>query len=429
MDLFRNDNIYVLTKSYIAVNSERETDVHENVLALQCGLETTGIVQACAEGVLAHVEANKLVEGLGPVGGVVAEMGLEGNSVVLEEGELDQGVLVVDMPIEHSSMQNENQFSVNEHYLSDVFTDTEDMDVQANYVAFESSFSKGRSRRGHIRMLFLPSFYGIYGWKGIILGLMSFKNYFFVMEDFGINLIVLNSQRMPRSIDFLKPLVNFFKLNVDNAFLNSVWGCGGLIRDSNGDFILVLRGLVLTFAINYGILYGLRLCLSLDMTNLVVEVSSNFYGNSFIWNNTNGNCSPNLFYMRRDIRNLLNILNYPFSEVHVKGNACANAIAKWGCGLDSMVDLPVSNLPHLMTGLIDLDKIGLPYVTYWGFRFIIAWFASLVAVSVGGGALGFWTVSWCPSALSLDEHKVNFLSAGFRALLSISEFEIPLRTL
>ncbi|KAL0908139.1 hypothetical protein M5K25_022613 [Dendrobium thyrsiflorum] len=156
------------------------------------------------------------------------------------------------------------------------------------------------------------------------------------MEDLGINLIVDNTRRIPRSIVWLKPLINFIKLNVDIVNINSVWGWGDLIRDSNGNYILGFVGPIpncdVKFSINYAILYGLRLCLSLDLINLVVE-------------------------------EFVEHLNCTFSEVHAKGNACANAIAKWGYGLDSMVDLPVSNLPHLVTGMLGLDNIGSPYVT------------------------------------------------------------------
>ncbi|KAL0906957.1 hypothetical protein M5K25_025491 [Dendrobium thyrsiflorum] len=153
----------------------------------------------------------------------------------------------------------------------------------------------------------------------------SFKNYLFSMEAFGINLPMVNSQRLPRAVVWLKPLVNVFKLNVDTVSINSVWGCGGLIRDSNGDFILGFAGPSpisdVKFTINYTILYSLRLFLSLGITNVVIEVSSNLF-------------------------------------VNAKGNVCANVIAIWGCALDAMVDLIIPHLSNRITGLIALDKIG-----------------------------------------------------------------------
>ncbi|KAL0928382.1 hypothetical protein M5K25_000259 [Dendrobium thyrsiflorum] len=189
-----------------------------------------------------------------------------------------------------------------------------------------------------------------------------------------------NYLRLPRAVVWLKPLVNVFKLNVDTVTFNSVWGCGGLIRDSNGDFILGFAGPSpisdVKFAINYTILYGLKIFLSLGINNVVIEVSSNLFGNSFIWLDTTRFCSPNLFYMRRDIINLLTKLNCYFSEVNDKGNVCANVIAIWGCDLDSMVDLITPQLSNRITGLIALDKIGLPYVLVWLLGLVVSVFCA-----------------------------------------------------
>ncbi|KAL0927158.1 hypothetical protein M5K25_001320 [Dendrobium thyrsiflorum] len=194
----------------------------------------------------------------------------------------------------------------------------------------------------------------------------SFKNYSFSMETFGIELPTDNLQRMSRIVVWLKPRINFFKLNVDTVMVNSVWGCGGIIRDSNGDFLVGFVGPSHIsdgkYAINYTILYGLNTILSLGIINVVIEVSSKFFGNSFIWLDNTESCSPNLFYMRRDIIILLSKLNCDFSKVYVKGNVCANAIASLGCGLDSMVDFLSPQLSNRINGLIALDKIGLPYV-------------------------------------------------------------------
>ncbi|KAL0908144.1 hypothetical protein M5K25_022618 [Dendrobium thyrsiflorum] len=418
LELFRKNIGSDSTYSFSVVHSEREKVFQDNVVAPQCDLGNPVLALSCAAGAMIQDEVNLLDEGMGAGGKMVSE----GNSVVLEEGELDQGSLVVDLPIKHAGMQIDNHFSVNEHYLNDVYTDTEDMDVQANYVAFESSFSKNRSSRdllqlnlfnvqlsivgmlklwfvdykGHIRNI-IPSLILWYLWmernnshfNGIAMchlriiqkvihkiGALysanlisgdSFKNYLFSMDAFGIDLPMANVQRMPRAVVWLKPLVNYFKLNVDTVTVNSVWGCGGLIWESNGDFIFGFAGPSpisdVKFAINYTILYGLNIFLSLGINNVVIEVSSNLFGNSFIWLDTTEFCSPNLFYMRRDIINLLTKLNCDFSKVNAKGNVCANVISIWGCDLDSMVDLITPQLSNQITGLIALDKIGLPYVS------------------------------------------------------------------
>ncbi|KAL0928315.1 hypothetical protein M5K25_000189 [Dendrobium thyrsiflorum] len=184
-----------------------------------------------------------------------------------------------------------------------------------------------------------------------LLSIKSFKHCLFAMEGLGIRFNVDYNQRIPRSIVWLKPCVNFFKLNVDIVNINNVWACGGLTQDSNGNYILGFIGPISNcdgiFAINYAILYGIRLYLALDLINLVVED---------------------------------------------KGNACANSIAKWGCGFVSMVDLPVSNLPRMIIGLLGLDKIRMfCYAGLFDFGFwIVFWWVDLSSVLFLQGLLVGW---------------------------------------
>ncbi|KAI0511056.1 hypothetical protein KFK09_011674 [Dendrobium nobile] len=44
-------------------------------------------------------------------------------------------------------------------------------------------------------------------------------------------------------------------------------------------------------------------------------------------------------------------------------NACANWIARWGCGLESIADL-ASNLSSPLKDILRLDKIGLHYIKF-----------------------------------------------------------------
>ncbi|KAL0911842.1 hypothetical protein M5K25_017767 [Dendrobium thyrsiflorum] len=58
------------------------------------------------------------------------------------------------------------------------------------------------------------------------------------------------------------------------------------------------------------------------------------------------------------------ILPYARSSrsIHKEGNACANWLARWGCGSDHFAEFSGSNLPPALNGFVRLDKVGVPYV-------------------------------------------------------------------
>ncbi|KAL0924030.1 hypothetical protein M5K25_004832 [Dendrobium thyrsiflorum] len=298
--------------------------------ALQDGVEQTGYASGLINGAL------------DPVG--FLDPGAK--AVVLEEGELDQGILVVDMPIsnEQSGMLHDNNLFVNDHYLTDAFTDNDE----------------------------------------------NFKNCSFASEGLGITgTDIVKGVRHPKPIVWMKPPVNYFKLNVDVATIDSVMDCGGLIWDSNGYYILGFARPILNYdviiGINQAIIYGLRLCSSLDMTNIVVEVCSIFADQAFTMNDNYMDTFPKVFYLRRDIKNLVNAMKCSFSVVNTNGNACASTLAKWGSTLVSLIHIPMVALPFLVKGLIELDKIGMPYVS-----FCLLWLLSILRSSCFFGV--FWLV-------------------------------------
>ncbi|KAL0911746.1 hypothetical protein M5K25_019907 [Dendrobium thyrsiflorum] len=135
-DLLVHKNVSRSNK-LIAVGTTPEKLLADQGATLQDGVEQTGYASGLINGAL------------DPIG--FLDPGAK--SVVLEEGELDQGILVVDMPIsnEQSGMLHDNNLFVNDHYLTDAFTDNEEVDGQDNRFArldYVSNYSKGRSRRG-----------------------------------------------------------------------------------------------------------------------------------------------------------------------------------------------------------------------------------------------------------------------------------------
>ncbi|KAL0925228.1 hypothetical protein M5K25_003546 [Dendrobium thyrsiflorum] len=200
-----------------------------------------------------------------------------------------------------------------------------------------------------------------------LISLKNFKNCSFALEGLGITgTDIVKGVRHPKAIIWMKPPVNYFKLNVDLATIDSVMGCGGLIRDSNGYYILGFAGPIpnsdVIVGINQAIIYGLRLCSSLDMINIVVEVCSIFADQAFTMNDNCMDTCPKVFYLRCDIKNFVNAMKCSFLVVNTNGNACASTLAKWGSTLGSLIHIPVAALPFPVKGLIELDKIGIPYV-------------------------------------------------------------------
>ncbi|KAI0494367.1 hypothetical protein KFK09_024501 [Dendrobium nobile] len=107
----------------------------------------------------------------------------------------------------------------------------------------------------------------------------------------------------------------------------------------------------------------------------------------------------------------------------MEGNACAHGIAEWGCLLDSMVDVHISNFPNHIIGdiMADLERRLLE-------RFgdvccsRIFWVLVLAHHSL---FIGFY-VTLFSRELKIVGFLVSFI---FVALLSSSELESPLKTL
>ncbi|KAL0910109.1 hypothetical protein M5K25_021049 [Dendrobium thyrsiflorum] len=172
-------------------------------------------------------------------------------------------------------------------------------------------------------MVSLLSFRGIYDWIGIILFSMvlnvkdkvlalysvklisvkEFKNYPFVASDLGLKWEVDHPSTEPS--------------------IGSSSGCGGVIRDNNDNFIMAFADPLQICDINCvvisTILHGLRLCISLDLTNIGIEVDSN-YNFQFLHSVDDTVSNPAIFYLVRDIKNLLIFMNYSFSHVYKEGN-------------------------------------------------------------------------------------------------------------
>ncbi|KAL0917163.1 hypothetical protein M5K25_012210 [Dendrobium thyrsiflorum] len=179
----------------------------------------------------------------------------------------------------------------------------------------------------------------------------NFKNYYFVASNLGITLEEGFPPNVSRYLYWIKPPINFYKINVAGFESDSHLGFGGIIRDFQGKLVLGFAAPLLNGDINLGIfsavLFGLKSCMNLDLNCIIVEVDSNFA--LHMLNSLDDIiCKSSLFYIMREVKNLLRVFNFSVSFVHKEGNACANWLAKLGWNSDQLANFYDSNLPQAL---------------------------------------------------------------------------------
>ncbi|KAJ1440340.1 Ribonuclease H domain [Sesbania bispinosa] len=123
-------------------------------------------------------------------------------------------------------------------------------------------------------------------------------------------------------VSWTKPPFNFYKLNVDGSAMasNMQASCGGLIRDHNDTFV---KGFSCKIDISstvkaelWGLLHGLNLACSLNLTNLIINVDS-----LLVVHLVKGTCqcSHHCYSLIRSIRKILSensayVLSHAFRE-------------------------------------------------------------------------------------------------------------------
>ncbi|KAI0524885.1 hypothetical protein KFK09_004275 [Dendrobium nobile] len=159
---------------------------------------------------------------------------------------------------------------------------------------------------------------------------------------------------------------NNFKLNVHDCMVDNAVGCGGLIKDSNGKLVLAFAGPIINGNVEYAmcmtILYGLQLCIPLNVTTLIIEVNSGV-NISYLQFMEDRCCNLSIFYIVWDIKKLLIFMNSSFTVIAKAANAAAIWLANFGCNLDGFTDFGGSSMPFPLTGLLHLDQLGIPYVS------------------------------------------------------------------
>ncbi|PKU76878.1 hypothetical protein MA16_Dca001484 [Dendrobium catenatum] len=192
---------------------------------------------------------------------------------------------------------------------------------------------------------------------------VSFKNHTNVASAFDLIFINQSINITEKLIYWRCPTNDGLKLNTDGSYNNENAGCGGIIRDQNGKMVVAYAGP--SSGTNYfiaeidSLLYGVKLCLSLGVNNIWVEVDAFLliqYINDISKNN------PDNFYKIREIKLCLSRMNYSISHILREGNAVVDGLAKLGCNLDCFLHFNENSIPRNIKCLINLDHMGLPYM-------------------------------------------------------------------
>ena len=163
------------------------------------------------------------------------------------------------------------------------------------------------------------------------------------------------------SVGWTKPQPLWTKLNTDGAALGSpgLAGGGGIIRDCHGEWISGFArsiGFTTSFAAEFWALRdGLRLCLSLGINAVEVEVDASFVV-SLMANaaDTNSEFAP----LVDDCRDLLKrIPQAQIKHCYREGNKCANKLARLGTDLEENFVVFYAP-PSVIAPLLFLDKLG-----------------------------------------------------------------------
>uniref|UniRef100_A0A2N9HAG3 Uncharacterized protein n=1 Tax=Fagus sylvatica TaxID=28930 RepID=A0A2N9HAG3_FAGSY len=169
--------------------------------------------------------------------------------------------------------------------------------------------------------------------------------------------------RISRHIQIIweKPASNWSKLNSDGSFVHNIGiaGGGGLIRNSDGDWIMgYARNIGATSseaAELWALRDGLTLCHQLQLTAVEVELDAKLIVNAIT---NNSCCHSALSPLIDDCRKLLSQL--PQAKVlhcYREANFCADALAKMGTSLEQ--DFILYPLPPTHVNLLDKDILGL----------------------------------------------------------------------
>lgn len=168
--------------------------------------------------------------------------------------------------------------------------------------------------------------------------------------------------RRGRWVAWIKPGSNVYKLNTDGPRKGNAATRGGVLRDSEGDFIL---GFTTRFkhsdalrAELDAIHLGLQICASKHLWHTVIETNSTMARNMILHRST---VAWEYEYTIRRIRRLL--IKFEGLQLTMREtNKVGDAFAKCGYMIHGMVECNnLNEAPMYIRKLLFIDRIGLPY--------------------------------------------------------------------
>ncbi|KAI0491562.1 hypothetical protein KFK09_025822 [Dendrobium nobile] len=203
----------------------------------------------------------------------------------------------------------------------------------------------------------------------ISVNLISYKNFKHcngLADYLGLNAAAANVEvRRVRIVYWVKPNFPFVKLNTDASVGSNSVGIGGIIRDHFGNPLDLFYGPLVACSVMSAELlslsYGLERCLNLGFLSVNIEVDATSVINA-ISENKDGN--PHDFYTIRKIKSMMSDLSCVISHIYREGNACADWLAKYWAQSTILQNLSVINLPSPLKGMIQIDKVGFPYILH-----------------------------------------------------------------
>jgi ribonuclease HI len=173
--------------------------------------------------------------------------------------------------------------------------------------------------------------------------------------------IVMGRQQIVSMIKWVPPKDNFIKINTDGAYKdNSIAGCGGVIRGSEGEWIggfAKCVGMCNAFVAElWGVLEGLRFVRRLGFSRVELNIDSQAVVQAI-----KSKCSHSLVggSLLKQIWRLLEMdWEVEVSHIYREANKCADALANIGCSLDYET-LYYDVCPAQLSDLVATDSMGI----------------------------------------------------------------------
>ena len=177
--------------------------------------------------------------------------------------------------------------------------------------------------------------------------------------------ILLKKQKKIQVLRWLKPGLGRLKLNLDGSSLGNPGpaGGGGVLRDSSGNFIFGFSKFFGSCSNNEAelraVVEGITICKQLGHVGIDIECDSDVVVS---WIRSR-RCRY-LWDFWDQLTDLLEGFDFSIHHLYREGNKVADALARYGASGRNNVFSSSSQLPGVIKGLLQLDKLGTAYIRH-----------------------------------------------------------------